>query len=164
MSSDYDKGYRGTMRDQDTDEAEYRRGQAAFAAAYPHGSMMDTRAIKASSQAFRRAWDTNPNAALGEMIRQVVGFPIKVGLVVAFVAALVLVLFLHTELKLALVGGIALGLGVGGFVFFLSGVQAAGTLAGSLIHGKATGRGVLFLVVLVVVLFQVCSFGINAFR
>ena len=164
VSDDYNKGYRGTMRDEDTDEAEYHRGQIAFAAANPHGTMMDTSGIKRSSAAFRRAWDQNPNAALGEMIRQLVSFPIKVGLIVALVAAFVLVMFLQTELKLALVGGLAIGLGIGGVVFFLSGVQAVGMLAGSLLNGKATGRGVLFLLILVVVLFQACSFGINAFR
>jgi hypothetical protein len=152
MGSDYDKGFRGTMRDQDTDEAEYRRGQIAFAAANPHGRMMDTSGVKASSQGFRRAWDQNPNGALGEMLRQLVKFTLATFLVVAGVAFVVLMM-LGGDVKTAIYPGIW----AASFVFFLSGVQAVAMLAGSLVNGKATGRGVLFLLILVLALWSLCS-------
>jgi hypothetical protein len=152
VSDDYNKGYRGTLRDENTDEAEYRRGQIAFAAANPSGKMLNTAGVERSSRAFRGAWDQNPNAALGEMIRQLVKYTLVTFLVVGSVAFVALVM-LGGDLKTAIYPGIW----AASAVFFISGIQAVAMLAGSLVNGKSTGRGVLFLLILLFALWSLCS-------
>jgi hypothetical protein len=92
MAFDYDKGYRGAAKDEDTNEAEYARGQQDRIQGQPMGGAgggTDLTRLRERSAAVGRAWVEDPKGTLAAMVKVLIGFTI-VGGVIGTVLGLIL--------------------------------------------------------------------------
>lgn len=145
--SDYDKGFRGAGRDEDTNSAEYNRGEQDRLQGQPWGGGrggMDLTRVRAAAERFGEEWRINPRASLAAMIKVTIGFTVLGGII-------------GTVLGLVLGNGWtrtgALTWGINGayITFWFDGMLNASMLMGvSLV--KPTARGCLVLLIFLVAL------------
>jgi hypothetical protein len=84
MSFDYDKGYRGAAREEDTSESEYQRGVQDRIAGQPYEpgrGAMDLSRLREASFGMGQAWAKNPDATLKAMLKVIFGITVIGGVV-----------------------------------------------------------------------------------
>lgn len=145
--SDYDKGFRGEARDEDTNYTEYSRGERDRVQGLPQGGARggwDLTGVRIAAERFGNEWRADPGAALAAMVKVTVGFTILGGVI-----GTVLGLLLGD--KWTKTGALTWGINGAYLVFWFDGMLNASMLLGASLT-KATVRGCLVLLILVAAL------------
>lgn len=146
--SDYDKGFRGEARDEDTNYTEYSRGEQDRVQGQPWGGGgrggMDLSKVRAAAERFGDAWRADPRRALAAMIKEIIGYTILGGVI-----GTVLGLLLGDTWTMT--GALTWGINGAYLVFWFDGMINASMLLGAWLT-KRTARGGLVLLILVAAL------------
>jgi hypothetical protein len=141
MSFDYDKGYRGAPKDENTNESEYQRGRFDSSVGNPNESEqrgMDLSGVREAAAQTSQQWAKDPDATLKSMLKVIVGSTVIGGVIGALISG----------------GDIGQAVTFAKVFFWLvAGVVCLPVITGASLSGRGTRRGwltILFLGGLVV--------------